>query len=134
MRVLSKTILYKHVITYNFEILPQVFVVSPSCLIRMLFPSRYLAVAPPRLRQCPFVGNEPTPPPPPAAAPPPSPPPPPKPTVLRRGRNLPRCSPPAASRTAHWLAQSVHPVTGRLCVASPVFYVVGFIARSVTRQ
>lgn len=99
----------------------------------MLFPSRHLAVAPAGLRHCPFVGNEPTPPPPPAAAPP-SPPPPPKPTVLRRGGNIPRCSPPAASRTAHWLAQSVHPVTGRLCVASPVLYVVGFIACSATRQ
>lgn len=133
--VLSRTILYKHVITHNFEIPPQVFVVSPSCLTGMLFPSRYLAVAPPGLRHCPFVGDEPTAPPPPAAAPP-SPPPPPKPTptVLRRGRNVPRCSPPAASRTAHWLAQSVHPVTGRLCVASPVFYVVGFIARSVTSE
>lgn len=99
----------------------------------MLYPSRYLAVATPGLRPCPFVGNEPTPSPPPAAAAPPSPPPP-KPTVLRRGRNLPRCSPPAASRTAHWFAQSVHPVTGRLCVAPPVLYVVGCIARSVTRQ
>lgn len=118
----------------DFEIRPQVFVVSPSCLTRMLFPSRYLAVATPGLRHCPFVGHEPAPPPPPAAAAPPSPPPPPKPTVLRRGRNLPRCPPPAASGTAHRLAQSVHPVTGRLCVASPLFYVVGFIARCVTRQ